>query len=37
MVGGDDAAFARAESVLATYARAVTLMGGPAAASSRRW
>ena len=27
MVGGDAAAFARAESVLATYARAVTLMG----------
>ena len=29
MVGGDAAIFARAESVLATYARAVTLMGGP--------
>ncbi|MFO1316326.1 MAG: NAD(P)-dependent oxidoreductase [Burkholderiales bacterium] len=29
MVGGDAAVFARAESVLATYARAVTLMGGP--------
>jgi 3-hydroxyisobutyrate dehydrogenase len=29
MVGGEDAAYARAESVLATYARAVTLMGGP--------
>ena len=29
MVGGDAEAFARAESVLATYARAVTLMGGP--------
>jgi len=29
MVGGEEAAFARAESVLATYARAVTLMGGP--------
>ena len=29
MVGGDTAVFARAESVLATYARAVTLMGGP--------
>jgi len=28
MVGGDAPAFARAESVLATYARAVTLMGG---------
>jgi 3-hydroxyisobutyrate dehydrogenase len=28
MVGGDAAIFARAESVLATYARAVTLMGG---------
>jgi 3-hydroxyisobutyrate dehydrogenase-like beta-hydroxyacid dehydrogenase len=27
MVGGDAAAFARAESLLATYARAVTLMG----------
>jgi 3-hydroxyisobutyrate dehydrogenase-like beta-hydroxyacid dehydrogenase len=27
MVGGDTAIFARAESVLATYARAVTLMG----------
>src|SRR5262249_39049253 len=27
MVGGDEAVFARAESVLATYARAVTLMG----------
>jgi len=27
MVGGDDAVFTRAESVLATYARAVTLMG----------
>ena len=31
MVGGDAAAFARAESVLATYARAVTLMGGAGA------
>ncbi len=29
MVGGDAPVFARAESVLATYARAVTLMGGP--------
>ncbi len=29
MVGGDAAAFARAEAVLARYARAVTLMGGP--------
>jgi 3-hydroxyisobutyrate dehydrogenase-like beta-hydroxyacid dehydrogenase len=29
MVGGDDATFARAEAVLAHYARAVTLMGGP--------
>ncbi|MCC7327481.1 MAG: NAD(P)-dependent oxidoreductase [Burkholderiales bacterium] len=29
MVGGDAATYARAESVLATYARAVTLMGGP--------
>ena len=28
MVGGEAAVFARAESVLATYARAVTLMGG---------
>jgi len=28
MVGGDPDVFARAESVLATYARAVTLMGG---------
>jgi 3-hydroxyisobutyrate dehydrogenase-like beta-hydroxyacid dehydrogenase len=28
MVGGEDDAFARVESVLATYARAVTLMGG---------
>jgi len=27
MVGGDDAVFARAQSALATYARAVTLMG----------
>ena len=31
MVGGDAAAFARAEAVLAHYARAVTLMGGPGA------
>jgi 3-hydroxyisobutyrate dehydrogenase-like beta-hydroxyacid dehydrogenase len=29
MVGGEAPVFARAESVLATYARAVTLMGGP--------
>ena len=29
MVGGDADVYARAESVLATYARAVTLMGGP--------
>jgi 3-hydroxyisobutyrate dehydrogenase-like beta-hydroxyacid dehydrogenase len=29
MVGGDSEVFARAESVLAHYARAVTLMGGP--------
>ena len=29
MVGGDAAVFGRAEAVLATYARAVTLMGGP--------
>jgi len=29
MVGGDAAAFAHAEGVLAHYARAVTLMGGP--------
>lgn len=29
MVGGDGDAFARAEPVLACYARAVTLMGGP--------
>jgi 3-hydroxyisobutyrate dehydrogenase len=29
MVGGDADAFARAESTLACYARAVTLMGGP--------
>ena len=29
MVGGDAAGFARAEGVLAHYARAVTLMGGP--------
>jgi len=29
MVGGDPATFARAEGVLAHYARAVTLMGGP--------
>ena len=29
MVGGEAAVFARAEAVLATYARAVTLMGGP--------
>jgi 3-hydroxyisobutyrate dehydrogenase len=31
MVGGDADAFARAESTLAHYARAVTLMGGPGA------
>ncbi|HET9045501.1 MAG TPA: NAD(P)-dependent oxidoreductase [Casimicrobiaceae bacterium] len=31
MVGGDAAIYARAESVLATYARAVTLLGGPGA------
>jgi 3-hydroxyisobutyrate dehydrogenase len=31
MVGGDAAPFARAKPVLATYARAVTLMGGPGA------
>jgi 3-hydroxyisobutyrate dehydrogenase-like beta-hydroxyacid dehydrogenase len=31
MVGGDAAAFAGAQDVLATYARAVTLMGGPGA------
>jgi 3-hydroxyisobutyrate dehydrogenase len=31
MVGGDQAAFAGAQDVLATYARAVTLMGGPGA------
>ena len=29
MVGGDKQTFASAESILATYARAVTLMGGP--------
>jgi 3-hydroxyisobutyrate dehydrogenase len=29
MVGGEAPVFTRAESVLATYARAVTLMGGP--------
>lgn len=29
MVGGDAASFATAEPVLATYAKAVTLMGGP--------
>jgi 3-hydroxyisobutyrate dehydrogenase len=29
MVGGDDDVFARAEPLLAHYARAVTLMGGP--------
>jgi 3-hydroxyisobutyrate dehydrogenase-like beta-hydroxyacid dehydrogenase len=29
MVGGDSGDFARAEAVLACYARAVTLMGGP--------
>ena len=29
MVGGDDATFAIAEPILALYARAVTLMGGP--------
>jgi 3-hydroxyisobutyrate dehydrogenase len=29
MVGGEDAAFARAEPVLAHFSRAVTLMGGP--------
>ncbi len=29
MVGGDDAVYARAETTLAHYARAVTLMGGP--------
>ena len=31
MVGGEQAAYAGAEGVLATYARAVTLMGGPGA------
>jgi 3-hydroxyisobutyrate dehydrogenase-like beta-hydroxyacid dehydrogenase len=31
MVGGDAEAYARAESTLAHYARAVTLMGGPGA------
>jgi 3-hydroxyisobutyrate dehydrogenase-like beta-hydroxyacid dehydrogenase len=31
MVGGDAEVYARAESVLATYARAVTRMGGPGA------
>jgi 3-hydroxyisobutyrate dehydrogenase len=31
MVGGDAAVFAAAHDVLATYARAVTLMGGPGA------
>jgi 3-hydroxyisobutyrate dehydrogenase len=31
MVGGDAAVFAGAQDVLATYARAVTLMGGPGA------
>jgi len=31
MVGGDAAVFASAQDVLATYARAVTLMGGPGA------
>ncbi len=31
MVGGEPATYARAEQVLATYARAVTLMGGPGA------
>jgi len=31
MVGGDDDVYARCEKVLATYARAVTLMGGPGA------
>jgi 3-hydroxyisobutyrate dehydrogenase-like beta-hydroxyacid dehydrogenase len=31
MVGGDAATFGRAEAVLAHYARAVTLMGGPGA------
>jgi len=31
MVGGDGEVFARAEGVLAHYARAVTLMGGPGA------
>ena len=31
MVGGDESTFARAEPVLAHYARAVTLMGGPGA------
>lgn len=29
MVGGDEKTFASAEPILATYARAVTLMGGP--------
>ena len=29
MVGGDSAAFAKAEGVMACYGRAVTLMGGP--------
>ncbi len=31
MVGGDDAVYAQCEAVLATYARAVTLMGGAGA------
>ncbi|MEP7275114.1 MAG: NAD(P)-dependent oxidoreductase, partial [Betaproteobacteria bacterium] len=31
MVGGDAAVYARTEGVLSTYARAVTLMGGPGA------
>jgi 3-hydroxyisobutyrate dehydrogenase len=31
MVGGDEAVYARAEPVMATYARAVTLMGPPGA------
>ncbi len=31
MVGGDAEVFARAEPILATYAKAVTLMGGPGA------
>ena len=37
MCGGDEAPFAKAEKVIAAYARACNLLGGPAPASSPRW